>query len=108
MNSLAAESDHNRSMPHLAYAFIYGAINVPVGDIFSLLCAPVQELQELSGNRSRSSEGGNCCGGTAATLTSSSAPIDLPKSCSTADLTPGGNSLALWIETFCMASMSSV
>jgi hypothetical protein len=36
----------------MANGFIDRAINVLVGDIFSLLCAPVQELLKLSGNRS--------------------------------------------------------
>jgi hypothetical protein len=39
-------------MPHMANGLINHTINVLVGDIFSLLCAPVQEFLELSGNRS--------------------------------------------------------
>jgi hypothetical protein len=39
-------------MPHMANGFIDGPINVPVRDILSLLCAPLQELLELLGNRS--------------------------------------------------------
>jgi hypothetical protein len=89
-------------VPGIINGFIDGSVNLFIRDITDLLCAPVQELFEFSATAARFPEGWTCCGGTAATLTSSSASMGRPKSCSTADFTPRGRSLAFWIETFCM------